>query len=225
MHDLDPQPRVAVQHAPQDEMIGGDHLLHRVAHGIDHEEGREAHAIGKTQRMQHHRRIQLFQPRPERVQRRVGKFHRASTGVDLKTLQPEALHPMGCRGNGQIRRRHRQCAKARKGLGIGRAHRRHMLILQPAQLVEQSRLGPVMLLARGGCHHLVGDAHLRHIRQPALDLQKGLQQIRKLVVIHHPALRRKVALIGNGGQFGPAGHQRVHARAKRMGMGVNRHAQ
>ena len=132
---------------------------------------------------------------------------------------------MGCRGNGQIRRRHRQRAQAGEGPGVGCAHRRHMLILQPAELVEQSGFGPVMLLARGRRHHLMGDAHLRHIGQPALGLQEGLEQIGKLVVIHRPALGREVALIGDGGQFGPAGHQRVHARAKRMGMGVDRHVQ
>lgn len=53
-----PQFRVAVQHAAQGEMIGRNHLLQWIAHGVEHEEAPEPCAIRDAEQMQRQRRAQ-----------------------------------------------------------------------------------------------------------------------------------------------------------------------
>ena len=120
MHCQQLQIRMAIEYTVEDQIVERKRCFERIADDVVEVEAGKALTFGKTVRMDHHQRAELFRLCPEWSEVGIGKFAAGDIREDLGAFQPKSAHrPIEFRGRLPAVG-HRNAAKTDKAVRLSR---------------------------------------------------------------------------------------------------------
>ena len=114
----DLQPRVALQHAAEDDVRERDRGVERIADDVGEEVLRETPRLGESARVQEDDGPERLGPGPEPVKALVAEIDAANVGADLQPAETQSLHAVFQFGQCEFRRLHRHGSERDETVGV-----------------------------------------------------------------------------------------------------------